>query len=164
MANARPGSWIGCPGRGPAGWGPLNAVLIGLLVLVGVGVSLARVNPATQAAEIARGLPVAAVAWMDEHDPGDRIFNRYEWGGYIGQHRPNKPIFMDGRADVYGDELLKMYVSVIGLDGDPQVVLDRYGIDHAVLPPDWELARWFDASPLWERVYEDSTAAIWERQ
>ena len=144
--------------------GTVNAVLIGLLVLVGVGVSLARVNPATQAAEIARGLPVAAVAWMDEHDPGDRIFNRYEWGGYIGQHRPDKPIFMDGRADVYGDELLKTYVSVIGLDGDPQVVLDRYEIDHAVLPPDWELARWFDASPLWERVYEDSTAAIWERK
>jgi hypothetical protein len=144
--------------------GSVNAVLIGLLVLVGVGVSLARVNPATQAAEIARGLPVAAVAWMNEHDPGDRVFNRYEWGGYIGQHRPDKPIFMDGRADLYGDDLLKMYVSVIGLDGDPQVVLDRYRIDHAVVPPDWALAHWFDESPLWKRVYEDSTAAIWERK
>jgi hypothetical protein len=144
--------------------GLLNAALIGLLVLVGVGVALARVNPAAQAAEIARGLPVGAVAWMNDHDPGERIFNRYEWGGYIGQHRPDQPIFMDGRADVYGDELLKMYVSVIGLDGDPQVVLDRYGIDHAVLPPDWALARWFDESPAWERVYADSTAVIWERQ
>jgi hypothetical protein len=143
--------------------GVINAVLIGLLVLVGLGVSLARVNPATQATEIARSLPVGAVAWMDEHDPGDRIFNRYEWGGYIGQHRPDKPIFMDGRADLYGDDLLKIYVSVIGLDGDPQLVLDRYGIDHAVLPPDWPLARWFDESPLWKRVYQDATAAIWER-
>ncbi len=57
---------------------------------------------------------------------------------------------MDGRADLYGDDLLRMYVSVIGVEGDPQVVLDRYGIDHAVLPPDWKLAQWFDASPLWD--------------
>ncbi len=96
--------------------------------------------------------------------PAARIFNRYEWGGYIGQHRPDQPIFMDGRADVYGDDLLRMYVSVIGVQGDPQEVLDRYGIDHAVLPPDWELSRWLDDSPLWEREYEDSTAVIWGRR
>ncbi len=71
---------------------------------------------------------------------------------------------MDGRADVYGDELLRMYVSVIGVQGDPQEVFDRYAIDHAVIPPDWELAAWFDASPLWERVYADDTAAIWVRR
>ena len=48
--------------------------------------------------------------WLDANEPGTRIFNRYEWGGFIGQHRPGQPIFMDGRADVYGDELLRMYV------------------------------------------------------
>ena len=144
--------------------GTVNGVLIGLLVVIGLGVALARVNPGAQATEIARGLPADAVAWMDAHDPGQRIFNRYEWGGYIGQHRPDHPIFMDGRADVYGDELLRMYVSMIGVEGDPQATLDRYGIDHAVLPPDWPLATWFDSSPLWERVYTDSTAAIWVRK
>jgi hypothetical protein len=144
--------------------GTVNRALIGLLVVIGLGVSFARVNPATAEREIARGLPADAVRWMDEHDPGDRIFNRYEWGGYIGQHRPSEPIFMDGRADVYGDALLHMYVDVIGVHGDPQEVFDRYRIDHAVIPPDWELAGWFDASPLWERVYEDPTAVIWVRR
>jgi hypothetical protein len=146
------------------GLGTFNRVLIGLLIFIGLGVSLFRVSPAAQAAEIARGLPVGAVAWLDANEPGDRIFNRYEWGGYIGQQRPDKLIFMDGRADVYGDELLRMYVSVIGLEGDPQVTLDRYRIDHALLPPDWDLAAWFDASDIWERVYADSTAAIWVRR
>ena len=143
--------------------GTANRVLIGLLVVIGLGVAFARVNPAAAEREIARGLPAEAVRWMDANEPGERVFNRYEWGGYIGQHRPQKPIFMDGRADVYGDELLRMYVDVIGLDGDPQVVFDRYRIDHAIVPPDWDLAAWFDASPLWERAYEDGTAVIWVR-
>jgi hypothetical protein len=150
----------------PAGGrrGVINATLAGMLLVLGIGVSLLRTSPPAQAAEIARGLPVGAVAWLDAHEPGTRIFNRYEWGGYIGEHRPNQPIFMDGRADVYGDALLKMYVSIIGLDGDPQVEMDRYRIDYAVFPPDTPLAAWFDASKQWKRAYSDSTAAIWVRR
>jgi hypothetical protein len=150
--------------RRSGGLGSVNRVLIGLLVLIGVGVALIRVSPAAQQAEIARGLPAGAVAWLDANEHGDRIFNRYEWGGYIGQQRPEALIFMDGRADVYGDALLRMYVSVIGLEVDPQTVMDRYRIDHALLPPDWELAAWFDASPNWRRAYADLTAVVWVRE
>ena len=148
--------------RRRGGPGAVNAVLVGLLVVIGLGVSFLRVNPNAQATEIARGLPAGAVVWMDAHDPGDRIFNKYEWGGYIGQKRPNEPIFMDGRADVYGDDLLRMYVSVIGVE-DPQAVFDRYAIDHVVFPPDTPLADWLDASPGWARAYADDTAVIWVR-
>lgn len=144
--------------------GAINAALVGILAVIGLGVAFARVNPVTQAAEIARSLPAGAVAWMDTHDPGERIFNRYEWGGYIGQHRPQWPIFMDGRADVYGDQLLQMYVSIIGVRDDPQVLFDHYGIDYAVFPPDTPLADWFDASDEWERAYADATAVVWIRR
>jgi hypothetical protein len=142
----------------------VHVVLIGLLAVVGLGVTLLRVVPATQASEIARVLPASAVTWLDAHEPGTRIFNRYEWGGYIGQHRPQQLVFMDGRADVYGDALLRMYVSIIGVRGDPQLLFDRYRIDYAVFPPDTPLADWFDASDLWVRVYSDDTAAIWVRR
>ena len=150
------------PRGGARGW--INAALIVALVALGLGVAIARVSPSAQAAEIARSLPVGAVQWLKEHEPGERIFNRYEWGGYIGQQRPELPIFMDGRADVYGDELLQMYVSIIGVRDDPQVEFDRYAIDHAVFPPDRPLADWFDASPHWERAYEDETAVVWVRR
>ena len=142
----------------------LHVALIVLLVGLGVGVSILRVSPPAQAAEIARVLPARAVDWMNANEPGTRIFNRYEWGGYIGQHRPQQLVFMDGRADVYGDELLQMYVSIIGVDGDPQSIFDRYRIDYAVFPPDTPLADWFDASAAWKRVYRDTTAAIWVRR
>ena len=144
--------------------GTINTALIVLLVALGVGVALLRVSPPAQDAEIARSMPVGAVRWLEANAPGERIFNRYEWGGYIGQQRPGLPIFMDGRADVYGDELLQMYVSIIGVQGDPQATLDRYGIDHAVFPPDTPLADWFDSSSLWQRAYSDTTAVVWLRR
>jgi hypothetical protein len=147
--------------------GTLGAVNIGLicvLVVIGVVVVSVRVSPNAQSVEIARSLPAAAVEWMDRNDPGDRLFNRYEWGGYIGQHRPDQPIFIDGRADVYGDELLQMYVSIIGIHGDPQATFDRYGIDHAVFPPDTPLADWFDDADGWSRAYADDTAVVWVRE
>lgn len=150
------------PGTGRLG--RLNWILIGTMLVIGVGVSLVRVTPAAAEREIALRFPAGAVAWMDANTPGQRIFNRYEWGGYIGQHRPGEPIFMDGRADVYGDDLLGMYVALIGVRDDPEAILDRYGIDHAVLPPDWELAAWFDASPFWRRAYADPIAVVWVRR
>jgi hypothetical protein len=144
--------------------GRANAVLAVVLIVFGVSVALLRVSPPAQAAEISRVLPVKAVAWLDEHPQGTRMFNRYEWGGYIGQHRPQQLVFMDGRADVYGDQLLRMYVSIIGLEGNPQVLFDRYRIDYAVFPPDTPLAGWFDTSGQWRRVYSDATTAIWVRR
>jgi hypothetical protein len=144
--------------------GAVNGGIAAILLVLGIGIALLRTVPPAQAAEIARGLPADAVSWMDVHDPGARMFNRYEWGGYIGQHRPDQLIFMDGRADMYGDELLQMYVGIIGLHGDPQVTFDRYRIDYAVFPPDTPLADWFDSSAAWKRVYLDQTAAIWVRR
>ena len=169
LAGTRLGRWsaaiqarLSTPATGARG--RANAALTILLIVLGLGVALVRVSPPAQAAEISRVLPVEAVAWLDQHPQGTRIFNRYEWGGYIGQHRPEQLVFMDGRADVYGDKLLRMYVSIIGLEGDPQVLFDRYGIDYAVFPPDTELADWFDASSHWSRVYADITAVIWARR
>ncbi len=151
--------------RPASGWrGATNAGIAVTLLVLGIGVALLRTTPPAQAAEIARSLPADAVAWMDVHQPGKRIFNKYEWGGYIGQHRPHQLIFMDGRADVYGDQLLQMYVAIIGLHRDPQHILDSYRIDYAVYLPDTPLADWFDSSARWERVYLDKTAAIWVRR
>jgi hypothetical protein len=150
----------------PAGGkrGVINGAIAGILLILGIGVALLRTSPTAQAAEIARVLPAGAVAYLDANEPGTRIFNRYEWGGYIGQHRPKQLIFMDGRADIYGDALLRMYVGIIGLHGDPEATFDRYRIDYAVFPPDTPLARWFDASASWTRVYRDATAAVWVRR
>lgn len=143
------------------GLGAMNIGLAAVLLAAGIGLSFARAVPDAQADEIAKEFPVDAVAWMEANDPGERVFNRYEWGGYLGLRRPGAPIFIDGRADVYGDDIIREYVSVIGVDGDPQAVLDRFGIDYVLYPPNTALSDWLDASDRWDRVHEDPVAVVW---
>lgn len=140
----------------------INLVLAGLLVILGCGIAFMRAMPASQHEEIGREFPVDAVRWLATHDAGERIFNKYEWGGYLGLELPDKPIFIDGRADVYGDGIIREYVHVIGVD-DPATVLDRYRIDHVLYQPGSPLALWLDESGGWVRAYVDREAAVWVR-
>ncbi len=126
------------PARG--GLALANTVLVALLLVGGIGLAVARATPISQHEEIAKEFPVDAVAWLQAHDAGARIFNKYEWGGYLGLMLPTQPIFIDGRADVYGDAVIREYVSIIGLERDPQAILDRYGIDHVIYPARTPLA------------------------
>jgi hypothetical protein len=150
------------PARG--GLANVNMVLVSVLLLAGVGLAFTRAMPASQHEEIAREFPADAVAWLKTHEAGARIFNEYEWGGYLGLELPDQPIFIDGRADVYGDVVIREYVSVIGLDADAQAILDRYDIDHVLCETDSSLARWLDKQTAWRRVYGDWRATIWSRR
>jgi hypothetical protein len=134
------------------------------LVMLGIGVALARVLPPVQAAAEEAGFPVHAVAWLEAEDLGDRAFNQYEWGGYLIHERPDRLVFVDGRAqDVYPDELLTLYARIVSVQIDPQPELDRFEIDHVVFRPNSTFAAWLDASPDWTRTYADSVAAVWVR-
>lgn len=68
------------------------------------------------------------------------------------------------RADVYGDAVIREYVAVIGLEGDPQAILDRDRIDHVLFDTDSALGRWLDASSQWQRAHADGAATIWIRR
>ena len=131
------------------------------VVVAGIGLAALRVAPAAQANAVAETYPVDAVSWLEDNRPGERIFNRYEWGGYLGLRLPDRPIFIDGRADVYDDEILLEYVDTISVVGDPQETFDRYGIDHILYPADSTLGRWLNDSDDWEVVYADDVASVW---
>ncbi len=168
MAGSRLGRSFAAPLRrlGTARAGGLslvNGVLIGLVVLAGVGVTWARVNPATQAEMVAQHMPVAAVAWINANDPGSRPFNQYSWGGYLGLMRPEHPIFIDGRSDIYGDAPIRAYAEAVRLESDPGALLREHRLEYVLFPPAQPLAGWLDDEPGWRRVYTDDLAAVWVR-
>lgn len=142
----------------------INAGLCAALVVLGVGIAFARVSPAAQERAITEEMPVAATRWLTSEEPASRVFNQWEWGGYLGLMRPDQPVFIDGRSDVYGDEVVRRYAHTILLEVDPAVELARFEIDHVLFSPDSYLGRWLDASPDWRRAYGDPIAAIWVRR
>jgi hypothetical protein len=138
-------------------------VLVSVIAVAGLGIALVRAMPPTQHDEISSEFPVTAVDWLRNHDVGSRGFNTYEWGGYLGLKLPQESVFIDGRADVFGDQVIRDYVAVIGVD-HPGTVLDRYAVDHVITGPDGALATWLNTSRDWIRQYADNNSAVWIRQ
>jgi len=148
---------------GSVGLAVLNGLLVLALVVVGLAFAAGRVLPGAQTAAIREHMPVGAVDWMLANDPGERAFNTYSWGGYLGLRRPELPVYIDGRSDIYGDAPIREYAEAVLLESDPAALFERHRIDHVLFGMGTPLAGWLDAAPGWERAYADDLAAAWVR-
>jgi hypothetical protein len=132
----------------------------------GVALSLALLIALTALVLPRRGLAVAAnitpAAAVDavvaNHIEGP-VLNDYGFGGYL-IFRGFK-VFIDGRADFYGDAFIKRYAEAIALQSDEFFKLvDQYGIAWTLLPPDRPAVRMLDRLPGWRRLYGDDIAVV----
>jgi len=141
----------------------VNLSLVAIIVVSGLAVTANRTSPVAQTQAIDEHMPVAAVDWILANDPGQRPFNTYSWGGYLGWRRPDTPVYIDGRSDIYGDQPIRSYADAISLRTDPQVLLDEHGVDHVLFNTDHPFASWLNRSPRWRLDYTDSQASVWIR-
>jgi len=92
------------------------------------------------------------------------MMNHYNWGGYfIWKLYPQYRVFMDGRADVYGDTLMNEFGSCYYLKDDWTKTLEAWGIRTVVLTPDAPLITALRSSPQWRQIYGDTEAVILTR-
>jgi hypothetical protein len=151
-SNSRPQSALGARAA-------LNgAILLAMAIFAAVHVAqVIRIQPQAEM----QHFPSRAVAFLQTHSPSARIFNHYDWGGYlIWRLYPSTPVFIDGRADLYGQELLDQFANTYQLKGTWQQPLRQWSIDTVLVPPDSALATGLRSSPDWTVSYEDSQAII----
>jgi hypothetical protein len=166
-------SWLGAlththpPPRPPRPLALLNALLL-ILVLGGagtkVGLDLARLR---EAAVWGQGLPLDAAAYLSEHDLPGKMFNTYNWGGYlIWSLYPGVPVFVDGRTDLYAlnSQVLDDYATVHWVRPGWQQTLDRYGVGVVITERTGLLGMMLTEAGGWESVYYDELAGIYIRQ
>lgn len=109
-------------------------------------------------------LPIAAVDFLAERHPRARLFNDFNWGGYlIYRLFPGTKVSMDGRTTVYAAQTMRAYMRThYALSGwerflaecDPEVVL---------WPADGPLASVLRTRPEWRVEFEDETAVVFAR-
>jgi hypothetical protein len=105
--------------------------------------------------------PARATAFLQMHPPTGPIFNHYDWGGFlIWKLYPSTRVFIDGRADLYGKELLDQFANTYQLKDDWQQTLRQWKINTVLIPPDSALATGLRSSPGWTVAYEDSQAVV----
>ncbi|HVM91187.1 MAG TPA: hypothetical protein VMT67_00165, partial [Terriglobales bacterium] len=142
----------------------INASAVALLALFAVshGVELTREQPVEEGAHF----PQRAVTFLQNHPMGDRLFAYYDWGGYaIWKLGTRYRVFADGRADLYGEELLRESSQTV-----PQIrdgwagALERWNVETVMVPPSTALAQALTIDRGWTSAYRDQQAQIFVRK
>lgn len=141
----------------------INLSLV-LLVIMGAAIKIyAPLSSAQIQVAVERQEPVDAVAFIQENMPAGPLFNEYNWGGYIlWSLYPEYPTFVDGRTDLFDDQVLEEYVRAWRADPGWESVLSQWGIRLALLAPSAPLSRMLEDAG-WSRLFQDDQAVIFAR-
>lgn len=107
--------------------------------------------------------PRAALRYLKALEPGPRLLNHYNWGGYVMLHAPEFKVLIDGRANTLYDEKTYLdYVALVGGRDGMAARLAQYPVDAALLPSGSKKLAERLATPRygWQLVYSDPVASI----
>ena len=108
--------------------------------------------------------PVAAVEFMKREQIPGNMFNNDEFGDYIIYAAwPQYHVFVDGRLDMYGSDLMKEYNKVVKFDADWESVMKKYDMNWIIYDADSPLCRYLLIRNDWRLIYADKVADVFVR-
>jgi len=121
----------------------------------------------TQERREAALLPEAAVACLLAQAPSRpaNLLAYYDWGGYaIWRLYPHYRVFVDGRADLYGDLFLKQFRTIMGVGKGWSHLLEKQHVQAVLIPSDSALAQALLLDPSWTVPCRDSIGIVFLRR
>ena len=104
------------------------------------------------------------VDFLGKNPQQENLFNDAEWGDYlIYAMEPPPKLFVDGRADMYGEEIYGDYAKIVQIDENTDALLDSYKIGWVLFPPS-PLTRYLKAKGVWQEVYGDDQVSVLVRR
>jgi hypothetical protein len=138
-------------------------VFVGTVVILMAGFALVKWITLAhhQNAREAEQFPQSAITFLRTSDQPRNVFVYYDWGGYaIWKLYPEYRVFVDGRADLYGDDLLRQFTTVVQLHTGWQDILNRWKIEAVLVPPSCAVAQALLLDPGWHAAFSDSKAML----
>lgn len=112
--------------------------------------------------KIAAQYPVAAIDFLEASGlDGEPIYNSYNWGGYLIWR--GFPVYIDGRADVYGDDFIFYYRQTLDMADTWREPLDAYDVQLVMMETGDPLNTLLLTSNEWQEIYVDDVAQILAR-
>ncbi len=107
--------------------------------------------------------PQDAVNWLKEEKPSGHLFNSYNWGGYLTWNLQEYPVFVDGRTDLFGDEIIGDWMMVVNAEQNWQTVLDNWDVKIILLEKDKPIIKVLNDFG-WIFGYQDEKVAIYLKE
>jgi hypothetical protein len=136
----------------------LNAALLGAVAtvaLIGIAEAWRAEIPRLQWHPLSKGAMDALASCPD------RLYNRYDDGGYVIWFAPTRKVFIDGRQDPYPPDMMLEHMRV-ERSGDYEPMFQRYSIGCAFLPPQAVVAGRLKAAG-WITSYADADWVVLSR-
>jgi hypothetical protein len=108
--------------------------------------------------------PVAATKTLEQQQLPDNVFSTYEWNDYLIWNAPSRKVFIDGRADMYGDDFLMGFFRLYSQGEGWQGRFNQFNVNTVMIEPSSRLAELMKESPVWSQVYDDGQALIFVRK
>lgn len=139
------------------------------LALLAVALCLSLINVrqvvARQLETEAQRFPMRAVEFIRSENLPGPIFNWYDWGGYlIWKLYPERRVYIDGRADVYGDRFITEFLRTTRGQGDWREPLSRFDVRTVIVKTDSPLASLLEREEGWSKAFADSQAVIFVKR
>ncbi len=128
------------------------------LVVAFAGVAAARLSVPAMLTD-SPTTPISALGHVPQGLRGQPVLNDYGMGGFLifNQVRP----FIDGRADMYGDDFVQRFMKIAKRDRAAlTALLSRYGVRWTILAPENPAVAEMDSLPGWKRLYADGSAVV----
>jgi hypothetical protein len=111
------------------------------------------------------GYPGGATAYLRTAAPPGQLFNEYRWGGYlIEELYPQRRVFIDGRADPFGDALVTRYRETVLARPGWRDTLDTWQIGLVLVERDGPLALALRDDPAWQELYAGDVERLFARR
>ena len=140
--------------------GVFAGVTIMLLLLApGMGFSARGLDRA-----ISSMFPVDAVNFVRQKQLPGPLYNNFDWGGFLTWYLPDYPVVIDGRTDLYGEELDNLLLATQNGDSSyrENPYLNEAGL--VLLRRRDGLVSALELDPRFRKVYEDQLATVFVRQ
>jgi hypothetical protein len=119
-------------------------------------------NEPTLDRTISATFPVDAANFLRRNPLPGPLYNNLDWGGFLIWYMPQYPVAIDGRNDLYGDDLDRTFhkaQDALQYKDDPYL----YGAGCVLLEKKYPLSSVLRRDPRFDVVYEDPIAIIFAR-
>ncbi len=106
-------------------------------------------------------MPVAAVEFMKKEHLQGNMFDDDEFGDYIIYSAwPEYKVFVDGRSDMYGVDIIKEFIKVVRVKHGWDEILEKYNIKWIIYNANTALSLFLMERDDWKLIYADKVANI----
>jgi hypothetical protein len=137
----------------------INLFLIAILGFVAAGKIIYVSYPSLVETYLEQSIPVKSYEAYAEINTSGHLLNEYGWGGYQIAKYVNMPDFVDGRTDLFGDQIIGEWLTLMRADDGYDALLHQYGITAVLLQNDRPLVSAL-LEKGWKMEYQDAIAIL----